>query len=226
MEHAKRRQLLQGPFFVCPLRGNRAFTLIELIGVLAIISILAGMIAPNVIGRIKAATQDAEVQNLKVIAQGIELYLRKNRDFPATLSALSPEYVPFPPAQLTSNTNDYPRYYFVQSNLSSFSNATGLTSSELADARFLVISQLNQDAAPTIINDAQFESWWNTDETSTQSEPSKRTPLREWRRYWLHLKPRAYQRYDSSCGAIRWNHQSWSRYHQSNNFLRLHLHSD
>lgn len=167
MEHAKRRQLLQGPFFVCPLRGNSAFTLIELIGVIAIISILAGMIAPNVIGRIKAATQEAEVQNLKVIAQGIELYLRKNRDFPATLSALSPEYVPYPTKQLTRNTNNYERYYFVQPNLSSFSNATGLTSSELADARFLLISRLDQDAALTEPNDAQFESWWGTDETST-----------------------------------------------------------
>jgi len=38
---------------------------------------------------------------------------------------------------------------------------------DLAQVRFLLISNMSQDAAPTITNGAQFDVWWNTDETPT-----------------------------------------------------------
>ena len=146
--------------------GEGAFTLIELIGVLAIMAILGALIVPNVISRLDAATRDAEIQNLKAIARGVELSLRENRAWPPTLASLSPEYVPFGSAQITQNERGYPRYYFAHPTTSGFSNATGLAASDLPDTRFLLISDLSQDAAPTITNATEFNAWWNTDETS------------------------------------------------------------
>lgn len=148
-------------------RKESGFSLIELIGVLAVLAILASLVAPNVIGRLKAAKRDAEEQNLGAIGRGVELYLRQNRTFPANLSALSPDYVPLPPSQLTTNTNGYDRYYYLQPNLSGFNNSTGISPGQLSDTRFLLISNLSRDETPSVTNDAEFESWWNTDEIST-----------------------------------------------------------
>jgi type II secretory pathway pseudopilin PulG len=140
---------------------------VELIGVLAILAILASFITPNVINQLKAAKRDAEDEQLVTIARGIELYVRQTRSFPAALTALSPDYVPIALSQLTANPNGYLRYYFIQPNISGFTNSTGLSTSALADARFVLITHLGRNENPSITNDTDFENWWNTDETGT-----------------------------------------------------------
>ncbi|MEC4680939.1 MAG: prepilin-type N-terminal cleavage/methylation domain-containing protein [Nitrospirota bacterium] len=149
------------------LTSSPGFTLVELIGVLAILAILASFITPNVINQLRSARRDAEDQQLANIAQGIELYLRQNRSFPANLAALSPDYVAASLGQLTNNPNGFLRYFFVQPNISGYTNAAGLAPTALADSRVLLITDLTQNANPTIIADADFETWWNTDETGT-----------------------------------------------------------
>lgn len=146
---------------------SSGFSMIEMIGVLAVMSILMAVIAPNLIDQLDRLAQDQEEQSLKDIAQGVETYLRTNSAWPANLAALSPDFVPFGNTQLTTNDRGYPRYLFVHPDAVGFSNGTGLTPSELADARFLLISDVNADATPTITNATQFDTWWNTDETST-----------------------------------------------------------
>ncbi len=147
--------------------STHGFTLVEMIGVMAIIAILASLIAPNVIHQLAAAKRDAEDEQLATIARGIELYVRQTRSFPATLTALSPDYVAASLGQLTTNPNGFLRYYFKQPNISGFTNATGLPTTALADARFMVITHLSQNVNPSITTDADFETWWSTDETGT-----------------------------------------------------------
>ncbi len=149
------------------LTSSRGFTLVEMIGVLAILAILASFITPNVMNQLRSARRDAEDHQLANIAQGIELFVRQNRVFPENLADLSPDFVPTSTGQLTDNPNGFLRYYFVQPNISSYTNAAGLAPGSLADARFLLITNLLQNAAPTITTDAQFETWWDTDETAT-----------------------------------------------------------
>lgn len=148
-------------------RSTGGFTLVEMIGVLAILAILGSMIAPNVIHTIRAANRDAESQRLSVIGKGVELYIRQNRFFPANLAALSPDYVTLSLGQLNTNTNGFLRYFFMQPNVAGYVNGTGLAVNQLADARFLLISHLGQNINPSITTDADFETWWNTDETAT-----------------------------------------------------------
>jgi len=152
---------------VSRLTSSTGFTLVELIGVLAILAILASFITPNVINQLRSARRDAEDQQLANIAQGIELYIRQTRALPANLTALSPDYVAVSLGQLTNNANGFLRYFFIQPNISGYTNATGITPTTLADSRFLLITNLNQNANPTITTDAEFETWWNTDETGT-----------------------------------------------------------
>ena len=148
-------------------KNESGFTLLELIGVLAVITILSTLVLPSVIHRLDAGAQDAEDENLEAIAQAIELSLRENRAWPANLASLSPNYLAMNTLHITQNKGGFPRYYVVHPDVSGFSNAAGLAPSDLGEARFLLISNLKADAAPTITNAAEFDTWWNTDETST-----------------------------------------------------------
>ncbi|GJL63407.1 MAG: hypothetical protein NPIRA04_20610 [Nitrospirales bacterium] len=146
---------------------NCGFTLIEMLGVLAILAILGGLLAPKFIQGFNRDMREAEMRHLQAIAQGVEVSLRKNRSWPANLAALTPAYVPFSSAQISRNERGFPRYYAIHPNTSGFTNSAGLAASNLDDVRFLLISNLTADASPTINTVAQFDAWWNTDETST-----------------------------------------------------------
>ena len=61
---------------------EQAFTLIEMIGVMAIIAILAAVIAPNVIKQLQSASQDAEEKTLGLLADGLVNYVLENRIIP------------------------------------------------------------------------------------------------------------------------------------------------
>ena len=153
-------------FLKC-IRSHHGFTLVELIGVLAIMAILAGLILPNLLRHLDTDARGEEMMNLEAIAKGVRLSLEANRSWPASLASLSPDYVTFASAQLTPNERGYPRYYFAHPDTSGFSNGAGVAANLLPDLRFLLISDIGQDASPTITNAAQFDAWWDTDETST-----------------------------------------------------------
>ncbi|MBF0170458.1 MAG: type II secretion system protein [Nitrospinae bacterium] len=69
------------------------FTLIELIGVLAVIAILAGMILPNVINMVQDAEGDSEEKTLEAFARGLESYIIRTRTIPdATLTGVIPAW--------------------------------------------------------------------------------------------------------------------------------------
>jgi hypothetical protein len=83
------------------------------------------------------------------------------------LASLSPDYVPFSAAQLNTNARGFPRYYVAHPTMAGFINRIGLTAAELVDTRFLLITNLTLDAAPIITAPAEFETWWNMDESGT-----------------------------------------------------------
>lgn len=143
------------------------FALLGLLVILGIVSILGVVLAPNMVNLLDRKARDSELQNLKAIAQGSELYLRENLALPPNLAAHSPQYVPLEVTQTTQNPRGYPRYYYIHPDLAGFNNPTGLAQSDLPDARFLFISDLSQDAAPTITNATEFEAWWTTTPSAT-----------------------------------------------------------
>jgi len=67
------------------MRGRRSgFTLIELIGVMAIMAIMAGVLVPNVLKSIERAAIRAEETNLRALGDTVKLYLRDNGALPTT----------------------------------------------------------------------------------------------------------------------------------------------
>jgi len=81
--------------------GERGFTLIELMIVVAIIAILAGILIPNFVNARAQAQTAACESNLRSIATALELYYADNQIYPAAAGA------PVQPSLLTANTVAY-----------------------------------------------------------------------------------------------------------------------
>lgn len=59
------------------------FTVVELVGVLAIVAILAGLVAENLMEKMRLAAQEAERTSLATLTQTLEQYVIRNRAIPA-----------------------------------------------------------------------------------------------------------------------------------------------
>jgi len=151
------------------LHGARqeGFSLIAVIGILAVITIGLSLISPAFVKNIDLRHQETERLQLRRMADGIQTYLEQNKAFPPSLISLIPDYVPFSAAQLTANAHGFPRYYVTHPDMIGFNNSTGLSAGGLVNSRFLLLSNLTQDVAPTITTPAEFETWWGMDESAT-----------------------------------------------------------
>jgi general secretion pathway protein G len=82
MERAERKQDAQGHAarFItgAALRGGAAFTLVELMIVVAILGILAAIVIPEFQGHIQQAKEAAAKDNLRILRQAIERYEAEN----------------------------------------------------------------------------------------------------------------------------------------------------
>jgi general secretion pathway protein G len=70
-------------------RQVRAFTLIEVMVVIAILGVLAAMLVPRLLGRPDEARAAAARQDIATIMQALKLYRLDNRQYPTTEQGLS-----------------------------------------------------------------------------------------------------------------------------------------
>ncbi len=67
-------------------KGNRAFTLIELLAVLAIMTIIAGLLTAGAVGLRRKADRDAAAAGVTLISSKIESYFNKRDQLPPNLN--------------------------------------------------------------------------------------------------------------------------------------------
>ena len=66
------------------LKKTAGFTLIEIMVVVVIISVLIGLVAPNILGRVDEARVTAAQTDIATIEQALEMYKLDNHNYPTT----------------------------------------------------------------------------------------------------------------------------------------------
>ncbi len=144
---------------------NRGFTLIELIGVLAIMTILAGVIAPNAMKSIERAAIRAEDQTLTNLGGQVELFLRDQGTLPTSANWITSlaAYSDLSPADLAVNKRNNARVFLLD---------PGSFPAERAMILSSMRSGLNLPAPGNINNATRFRDIWDTPDESLPTSAS------------------------------------------------------
>ena len=137
---------------------RNGFTLIELIGVLAIIAIMTAVIAPNALHSIERAAVRAETDTLHNLGEEVKLYLRDTAAVPtsANWNTLLATYASLSPTDLLTNPRQMTRIYVpdpVVANqramlLSSMRNGVALPSAATVSASFATVWNTADGSVP------------------------------------------------------------------------------
>jgi len=159
----------------------RGFSLLEMIAVLAVMSIMAGTIAPNVIDGIDRAISSAEEANLDALASDLVKYIERSKtiptDQPSSWSTAIAAYSDVPQAQILENSKHYKRVLYVDPNFFTSSNkrfrgysqTTGLTT-EPVSPRMMLVSMLKGKVPRAPKTAAKFDAIWNQTNKTTVVE--------------------------------------------------------
>ncbi|MBQ7502670.1 type II secretion system protein [bacterium] len=103
-------------------RCAQGFTLIELMIVIAIIAVLAGIMIPNFVKAREESLRTAAIENMKSIGTALEMYAADNAGcYPVQLKKLTPDYLKAIP---TCPYNNQSYYYSFTVNPNGYSLIT------------------------------------------------------------------------------------------------------
>lgn len=133
-----------------------AFSLIELIGVLAIIAIMAGVIVPNALKSLDRAAVRAEAENLAALGEQLKLYVRDKGALPTTAV---PSAVPNWTTQLAAYADLNPSDLWINRRQN-----TRMFVSDPATQRAMFLSSMRSGLPLPAIADvnANFAAIWDT----------------------------------------------------------------
>jgi prepilin-type N-terminal cleavage/methylation domain-containing protein len=159
----------------------RGFTLVELIGVLSIIAIMASVITPSIFKDIKRARQDKESLSLAALSSELERSIYANKRIPsrtltdwtgaiAAESALAPDKV-------ERNEKDFLRGYYVDPRFFTtsdvafpgYTQTTGVGSAPVSP-RIMLVSLMTGNAPAAPSTSAGFDAIWDQSASATLIE--------------------------------------------------------
>ena len=146
---------------------SAAFTLIEMIGVLAIMAIMASVLVPNVLRSMDRAAVRAEAETLKALGEQTKQYLRANGIAPtaANWTTTIGTFADIAPIDIATNKRAMARVYLLEPTIAP---ATA--------QRAMILSTMRVGLAlPTAANigtAAQFNSLWQTANNAVPSTAS------------------------------------------------------
>lgn len=160
-----------------PVAQLRAFSLVEMLGVLTVITIMAMAVMPTLLRRIDKAAKDTESAALQQLGAGLKEYILDSRTVPsaATVHSNIANELGLQTSQVASNSRGNPRFYLVDphfrlgsnhiGNLPYVQGIYGCTNNN-DDLRVLLITSMGE-ALPSIItnwgasSNTVFDGIWN-----------------------------------------------------------------
>jgi prepilin-type N-terminal cleavage/methylation domain-containing protein len=147
---------------------SRAFTLIELLIVIAVIAILATIAYPTYIGIQERAKVTKDLNNLRQIGIGTQLYMNDNdgalpgSTTVAWMSQLNPKYLPSwnvfqspfdtrPPSEVGIAGSGSPISYGINANIYPPPNNTAISADKISKPSIFILFAPAQDSAPTTV---------------------------------------------------------------------------
>src|SRR6266542_62615 len=155
--------------------GQSCFTLVETIGVLAVIALLLAVIAPSVVRRLDHAAWTKETSDIQAIADSYTQYILRTKTIPGTntwASSVS-DQMNLPVSAITTNMRGYARAFLIDTNLKIGANANSVLpfgpqsasgSPKPVSARVIIVSSLS-GALPLssgVPSSNEFNAIWNT----------------------------------------------------------------
>ncbi len=158
---------------------KNGFTLIEMIGVLTIIAIIASALVPNISREITRAIADAEDSELNTIALSLKKYIAENQIIPGTATGqwntvIAP-FIENSSNRILNNRGSGTRRLILRSTngigsvpydqaamyTAGITPQGSLPGAFPAQMRFLLVSNLSGAAPVTALTDAQFDAVWD-----------------------------------------------------------------
>ena len=153
-------------------RPQHGFTLLELIGVMAVLAILSAALAPSVFQAIDDAYAAAETGNLERLGDDLTRYIRNNGAIPSrninTWTAALATVSNLPQERIRNNRRGYRRLLYFDpqffgapdSNFGGYTQAGGLTAAPVSP-RVMLISNLRANVRNQPADTTNFNAIWN-----------------------------------------------------------------
>jgi prepilin-type N-terminal cleavage/methylation domain-containing protein len=166
-----------------PLISQSAFTLIEFIGVLAILAIVAGIFATSLVGRLKRASRESEATSVSTMTDALRTRILRTQFIPALadIPQAIAEEISVPVSKVEASLAGFPRVFLIDPALQ-IGSPTGGTrtlpfqqtvrgSIQPFSPRFMLVSSLSSPLPITSpVSSSTFTSLWGNAASTIPSD--------------------------------------------------------
>ena len=155
------------------LHTSAGFSLLEMIGVMAVMAILAGALAPSIFQMIEEGYQGAEAQSMETVAEALQDYVRYTKTIPTdqadNWTTAVADYAGLSPNRVRYNDKNFERRLYIDPDFfggggggsgTFFSQDQGLSNMPVSP-RVMLVSSLDGAVRQRLNSADRFDDVWN-----------------------------------------------------------------